>query len=102
MPDLPEPTAPDRCPACWCAACAGLLSEHGVDGCHCEDCLLSPETACSLAGFEPPERIAIIAEQLGPLLSVHLGLKHQQRCLFAAHATHHALLDYDYPEESNR
>jgi predicted amidophosphoribosyltransferase len=93
-------TTPGRCPSCWCAACAGLLSEHRVDGCRCEDCVLFPETACGLAGFEPPERIAIIAGQLGPLLSVHLGLKQQQRCLFAAHATHHALLAYDHPEET--
>jgi len=97
---MPDTAAPDRCPSCWCANCGGLLSEHGPDGCGCEDCALSPEAACSLAEFEPPQRIAFIADQLGPLLSVHLGPKQQQRCLAVAHAAHHALDDYDYPEDT--
>ncbi len=96
---MPDTTAPDRCPSCLCVNCGGRLDQRTATGCSCEDCGLSWMLACSLAGFEPPERIAIIAEQLGPLLSVHLGLKHQQRCLFAAHATHHALLDYDHPKD---
>lgn len=90
---------PDRCPTCWCANCAGLLSEHTAATCGCEDCALFPEAACSLAKFEPPQRITFIAEQLGPLLSVHLGPKQQRRCLAVAHATHHALDDYDHRQE---
>jgi hypothetical protein len=100
MPDLPEPTAPDRCPACWCAACAGLLSEHGVDGCHCEDCLLFPDVACSLAKFHPPQRIGYLAAQLAPVLSAHLSPAAQRRCFAVAHAAHHALDRYDYPEDA--
>ncbi len=99
MPDLPEPTAPDRCPACWCANCAGLLSEHGVDGCHCEDCLLFPDVACSLAQFLPPQRIGFLAERLAPLLSAHPNPAAQRRCFAVAHAAHHALIDYDHPKD---
>lgn len=93
---------PDRCPRCHCDDCGGQLSEHTTDGCRCEDCEPSPHLgplACSLAEFKPPQRIGFIAEQLGPLLSVHLGPKQQRRCLAVAHAAHHALHDYDHPKE---
>lgn len=92
----------DRCPRCWCDNCGGLLAQHAEDGCRCEDCVAIPEYSCSLTEFAPPERISFLAEQLGPLLSVHLGPKQQRRCLAVAHAAHHALHDYDHPEETTQ
>lgn len=96
------PELPDRCPKCWCGNCGGLLADHTDGGCSCEDCQISPDLACSLAEYLPPQRIAYIAEQLGPLLSVHLGPKQQRRCLAVAHAAHHALHDYDHPDREDR
>lgn len=87
----------DRCPQCWCDNCGGRLNQHSEDSCACEDCQLDPKYSCSLREFVPAERIGFLAQQLGPLLSVHLGPKQQRRCLAVAHAAHHALLDYDYP-----
>ena len=81
---MPDTTTSDRCPSCLC-----------------EDCKPSPylgPLSCSLASFKPPARIAYLAEQLAPLLSAHLSPKKQRRCLAVAHAAHHALIDYDYPE----
>jgi hypothetical protein len=101
MPDTPPPRPEeqaDRCPRCWCSDCGGRLDQHRAAGCDCEDCQLDPKYACSLGEFVPPERISILAQQLGPLLSAHLGPNQQQRrCLAVAHAAHHALLDYDHP-----
>lgn len=98
MPSMPEEqltTAdqPDRCARCWCDDCGGTLAEHAETGCICKDCFALPEYACTR--FVPSGRIGLLAEQLGPLLSAHLGLRQQQRCLAVAHAAHHALLDYD-------
>lgn len=92
-----RPDQPDRCPRCHCDDCGGLLSKHVADGCGCEGCTTSPEYAC--AAFRPDGRVAIFAQELGPLLSVHLGSKQQRRCLAVAHAAHHALLDCDHPKE---
>lgn len=86
---------PDRCPGCWCEDCGGRLDQHSETGCSCEGCTTYPEYAC--AAFRPDGRVAIFAEQLGPLLSAHLNSRAQRRCLAVAHAAHHALLDYDYP-----
>jgi hypothetical protein len=89
---------PDRCPRCRCGDCNGRLDQHADGTCGCEDCAAYPEYACT--AFVLPERISILAQQLGPLLSVHLGPAKQRCCLAVAHAAHHALLDYDHPEES--
>lgn len=102
---MPEPTpAPvDRCPRCLCADCGGRLGQHTETGCGCEDCEPSPylpPLACSLAEFKPDQRIGFIAEQLAPLLSSHLNDKAARRCRAVAHAAHHALQDYDNPEEN--
>jgi hypothetical protein len=91
---------PDRCPRCRCGDCGGRLDQHTDATCGCDSCQLNPSLACSLSEFLPDERIGFIAEQLGPLLSVHLGPERQRRCLVVAHAAHHALHDYDHPEES--
>jgi len=88
---------PDRCPRCWCDDCGGTLAEHSETGCTCEDCAAYPDLMCT--AFMPSGRIAILAEQLGPLLSVHLGPRQQRRCLAVAHAAHHALHDYDHPKD---
>jgi hypothetical protein len=88
---------PDRCPRCLCDDCGGLLSEHTEAGCRCESCAPHPNLMCT--AFMPSKRIGFIAEQLGPLLSVHLGPRQQRRCLAVAHAAHHALHDYDHPGE---
>lgn len=90
----------DRCPRCLCTDCGGRLDEHTEDDCTCKPCAQIPRLACRLSEFAPDERIGFIAEQLGPLLSTHLGEKQQRRCLAVAHAAHHALHDYDNPEES--
>jgi hypothetical protein len=95
----PPPAAvdqPDRCPRCQCDDCGGLLPEHTETGCHCDDCTAWPDVACSV--FLPEARIGFIAEQLAPLLSAHLGPRQQRRCIAVAHAAHHALHAYDYPE----
>lgn len=89
---------PDRCPRCWCADCGGTLAEHTATGCSCKDCTGDPDLACT--EFLPPRLIAYLAEQLGPLLSTHLGPRQQRRCFAVAHAAHHALHDYDHPEDS--
>jgi hypothetical protein len=57
-----------------------------------------PEYACT--AFVLPVRISLLAQQLGPLLSAHLNEKARRRCLAVAHTAHHALHDYDHPEES--
>lgn len=88
---------PDRCSRCHCSDCGGSLGQHTEAGCECEDCAADPSYAC--AQFIPPERIDFIAQQLGPLLAAHLGPRQQRRCLAVAHAAHHALRDYDYPED---
>lgn len=95
------PAAPDRCPRCLCSDCGGPLSAHTEDGCGCRSCTISPDLACSLREFDPEPVIGFIAERLGPLLSVHLGPKQQRRCLAVAHAAHHALHDYDHPEQQS-
>lgn len=92
----------DRCPRCLCSDCGGRLDEHTDTSCACESCTISPSLACRLGDFLPDPRIGFIAEQLGPLLSVHLGEEQQRRCLAVAHGAHHALHDYDYPEETER
>lgn len=97
----PQPDRPDRCPSCLCEDCGHSLSQHTASGCGGEDCH-DPEYACSLAGFKPPERINHLAQQLGPLLSTHLGERQQRRCLAVAHAAHHAMHDYDYPNGGPR
>lgn len=99
MSTIPPRSAaePDRCPRCWCEDCGGRLDQHRADGCGCEDCQPDRRDACSLAEFKAPERISHLAQQLGPLLSVHLNDRAQRRCLAVAHAAHHALLDYDHP-----
>jgi hypothetical protein len=88
---------PDRCARCECYDCGGPLANHDGARCRCKDCAGSPDYACT--SFVPPQRIQYIAEQLGPLLSVHLGARQQRRCLAVAHAAHHALIDYDNPGE---
>jgi hypothetical protein len=89
----------DRCPRCLCADCGGRLDQHTVTRCGCEDCGLSWMRGCRFAAFTPPEGVGYFAEQLGPLLSSHLNPAAARRCLAVAHAAHHALLDYDNPEE---
>lgn len=96
--------AVDRCLRCLCADCGGRFDQHTETGCGCEACQPSPSLgplACSLAEFLPSPLIGFLAEQLGPLLSVHLGPKQQRRCLAVAHAAHHALHDYDHPEDAD-
>lgn len=78
--------------------CGGPLAEHTRDGCGCENCTFSPQQWCGLAAFQPPQRIAYLAEQLAPLLSAHLNAAAQRRCVAVAHLAHHALIAYDYPE----
>ena len=91
----------DRCARCHCYDCAGTVAEHAVgSACMCRGCTAYPESACG--EFMPHERIALLAEQLGPLLSVWLGPRQQRRCLAVAHATHHALIDYDRARETPR
>ncbi|MFC1420772.1 hypothetical protein [Streptacidiphilus cavernicola] len=91
----------DRCPRCRCGDCGGRLDQHTATGCGCADCKLSWMRPCRLAAFTPPERVYLLAQQLGPLLSSHLDEKAARRCLAVAHAAHHALNDYDHPEESD-
>jgi hypothetical protein len=93
-----QPDQPDRCPRCQCGDCGGTLAQHTVTGCTCESCAPDPDLMCTK--FLLPERIGFIAQQLGPLLSVHLGAGAQRRCLAVAHAAHHALHEYDYPEDA--
>lgn len=102
MPDTTGGETPDRCPKCLCANCGGTLAEHTEGGCSCDDCMLSPDLACSLAEFKPEERIGYLAEQLAPLLSSHLNPAAERRCLAVAHVTHPALHDYDQQKETNR
>lgn len=94
----PATDLPDRCPRCWCEGCGGTLAQHETTGCTCETCTTYSEPACGQ--FLPDGRVAIFAEQLGPLLSSHLHERYRLRCLAVAHAAHHALLDYDYPKET--
>jgi len=89
---------PGQCPHCWCDDCGGRLDQHTAETCICDSCQYDPKDACNLTEFEPPGRISILAQQLGPLLSAHLGPKRQRRCLTVAHAAHHALLDHDIPK----
>ena len=91
---------PDRCPSCLCEDCGGRLDQHTATGCGCEDCGLTWMPGCSLAAFKPPRGIAYFAEQLAPLLSAHLNEKARHRCFAVAHAAHHALIDYDHPEDT--
>jgi hypothetical protein len=49
-----------------------------------------------------PARIRDLAQHLAPLLSAHLDVRAQRRCLAVAHAAHHALHDYDYPNGNPR
>lgn len=89
---------PDRCRRCRCGDCGGFLEQHSGPLCSCPDCHAIPRFACTQ--FIPDPRIGFIAEQLGPLLSTHLGPRQQRRCLAVAHAAHHTLIDYDNPQES--
>lgn len=89
---------PGRCPNCRCDDCGGRLDQHTDDGCTCHSCTISPTLACRLDGFLPDQRIGLLAEQLGPLLSAHLNERARRRCLAVAHTAHHALLDYDHPK----
>jgi hypothetical protein len=95
MPDTTGGETPDRCPKCLCEDCGGRLDQHTDGGCTCEDCSYDVQYVCSLAQFKAPAMVGFIAEQLAPLLSVHLGPKQQRRCLAVAHAAHHALRAYD-------
>lgn len=90
-------TQPDRCERCLCDECGGTPEQHDGSNCACPDCKPYPEYACTT--FTPPALIGYLAEQLAPLLSAHLGQKQQRRCTAVAHAAHHALHDYDYPED---
>lgn len=89
----PVTALPDRCDRCACDECGGTAEQHTGAMCTCEDCTGYPESACRR--FHQPARITFIAEQLGALLSSHLGARARARCLFVAHAAHHALNDYD-------
>jgi hypothetical protein len=89
---------PDRCERCRCDDCAGTLAQHASNRCVCPDCAAIPEYACT--AFVPSKLIGFIAEQLGPLLSTHLGPRQQRRCVAVAHAAHHALHDYDHPGDT--
>lgn len=89
----------DRCARCLCEDCGGRLDQHTGADCGCEDCTFDRQYACNLTRFKPDRRIGFIYERLAPLLSVHLGPKQQRRCLAVAHAAHHALHDYDNPED---
>jgi predicted amidophosphoribosyltransferase len=91
---------PGQCPRCLCDDCGGRLDQHTADTCTCDSCQFDPQYACRLAEFARPERVRLLAQQLGPLLSAHLDAKHQRRCLAVAHVAHHALLDYDHPEDA--
>lgn len=86
------------CPDCWCDNCNATRTHHGPDGCTCENCVLSPEYACT--EFLPPERIALLHDALALLLSAHLNTRAWNRCRATAHAAHHALLDYDQARSS--
>ena len=86
---------PDRCERCWCDHCNGSPAEHANPTCTCENCADNPEYACT--EFYPDGQIAIIAQQLAPLLSAHLNDRADRRCTAIAHTTHHALHDYDHP-----
>ncbi|MFD7410134.1 hypothetical protein [Kitasatospora purpeofusca] len=98
MPQPKDAEQPDRCPRCLCDDCGGTLAQHTDTGCTCDSCSPYPDLMCPQ--FDPPGRIALLAEQLGPLLSTHLGPRQQRRCTAVAHAAHHALLDYDHPENT--
>jgi len=89
---------PDRCPSCHCDDCGGTLAQHTDTGCTCKDCATYPSTACT--AFMPPRRVAFLAEALAPLLSAHLHDRARRRCIAVAHAAHHALHDYDHPEDT--
>lgn len=91
--------AADRCERCICEYCSGPFDKHDRGICSCEHCTGCPDLAC--LGFERPHRIDLLAQQMGLLLSVHLGPKHRMRCLVAAHAAHHAIEDYDTATEGN-
>ncbi|MGW4648077.1 hypothetical protein [Kitasatospora sp. NPDC004289] len=95
-----QPELPDRCPRCWCDDCGGTLAEHTPAGCQCENCTEYSSTPCLT--FEPSERIAILHQQLAPLLSAHLDARSARRCTAIAHAAHHALIDYDHPAPAAR
>lgn len=84
---------PDHCHRCLCSECNGTTAQHTDDGCVCGTCIDYPEYAC--VTFHQPHRITYLAEQLAPLLSVHLGERQRVRCLIAAHAAHHALNEHD-------
>jgi hypothetical protein len=90
----PPVVASDRCGRCLCADCGGRLDQHGEGGCGCRACTSAPDLACTR--FVPDPAIGYIASQLDPLLSSHLHEATRQRCLAVAHATHHALDDYDH------
>lgn len=97
-PEQQAADPPDRCERCRCDDCNGRLDQHAPTGCTCKDCAGDAELACT--AFLLPGRITLLAEQLGPLLSSHLHERARRRCLAVAHAAHHALLDYDYPEDA--
>jgi|SRR5690349_19846790 len=91
--DCPMTDQPDRCDRCLCDECNGTLGQHAGAMCTCEDCTGYPGTACR--EFHVPGRIPLLFAQLAPLLSAHLNERTRVRCLFVAHAAHHALNDYD-------
>lgn len=97
----PPPAAddlPDRCPRCQCEGCGGTLAQHTETGCTCDDCTAWSDLACTQ--FLSNQGIAYLAEALAPLLSAHLHDRAARRCLAVAHAAHHALHDYDHPEDT--
>jgi hypothetical protein len=97
----PPPAAndqPDRCPRCQCDDCNGTLAQHAETGCTCDDCAAWSDAACTQ--FLSNQWIAYLAEALAPLLSAHLNARAARRCLAVAHAAHHALHDYDHPEDT--
>jgi hypothetical protein len=89
---------PDRCERCLCDDCGGTLAEHDGKLCRCPDCMLVPDFACT--AFLAPRRIDFLADAMSLLLSAHLGPRSLRRCRAAAHAAHHALIDYDTARES--
>lgn len=90
---------PGQCPSCECGDCGGRLDQHTENTCTCDSCQYDPNYACKHSEFIPPVRIGLLAQQLGPLLSAHLGPKQQRRCLEVAHAANHTLTDYDRREQ---
>lgn len=105
MTTTPPTGHADRCPRCLCEDCGGRLDQHTDTGCACESCepspYLGPGCPCSLAEFIPEQRLSLLAEALAPWLSPHLNEAAKLRWLAVAHAAHHALHDYDHPEDAD-